>query len=68
MERNTREGTTQFRSETQAAARRDEQGPRAGLDACYGRIGIPAVAAAVPPRHQERRPVGDRRVMPYARD
>jgi len=41
---------------------------RASLDACYGRIGIPAVAAALTPRHDERRPDVDRRFTPYDRD
>ncbi|MGN6573826.1 MAG: hypothetical protein ACTHLO_20655 [Pseudolabrys sp.] len=68
MERNPSKGTTQPRSEATAANPRTETSGRASLDACYGRIGIPAVAAALTPRHDERRPAGERRVMPWDRD
>jgi hypothetical protein len=47
---------------------RDEKRERPRLDARYGRIGIPAVAAALTPRHDERRPASDRRFTPYDRD
>jgi len=68
MERNTRTAAAQPRYEAPATANRDDKAGRATLDACYGRIGIPAVAAALTPRHNERRPAGERRVMPWDRD
>jgi len=68
MERTPQKATNQSRFEAQAATPRDAKSERATLDACYGRIGIPAVAAALTPRHNERRPAGDRRVTPYDRD
>jgi len=39
------------------------QEPRS-LDACYGRIGIPAVAAALTPRPDERRRPSEPRFTP----
>ena len=68
MERNPGKATTRPRNEAPVAGKSDERGERASLDACYGRIGIPAVAAALTPRHHERRPTGERRVMPWDRD
>ena len=68
MERNPGKATTRHREEAAATHKRDQQDGRASLDACYGRIGIPAVAAALTPRHDERRPRGERGVMPWDRD
>ena len=68
MERNPGKATTRHREEAAATHKRDQQDGRASLDACYGRIGIPAVAAALTPRHDERRPDVDRRFTPYDRD
>ena len=68
MERNPGKATTQPRNEGPATTRRDETSGRTGLDACYGRIGIPAVAAALTPRHDEQRPAREPRVMPWDRD
>ena len=55
------------RDETKARdwVQKDE---RTSLDACYGRIGIPAVAAALTPRESERRQKSEPRVTPYDRD
>ncbi|HEY5280764.1 MAG TPA: hypothetical protein VIJ67_13535 [Pseudolabrys sp.] len=64
-------GKTQGTAHSKARAAtegRDEKRERATLDACYGRIGIPAVAAALTPRHHDRRPTNDRRFTPYDRD
>jgi hypothetical protein len=47
---------------------RGQKGERTTLDACYGRIGIPAVAAALTPRQTERRPAQETRFTPYDRD
>jgi hypothetical protein len=68
MERNPGKAATRHREEAAATHKRDQQDGRASLDACYGRIGIPAVAAALTPRHDERRQAGARRVMPWERD
>jgi len=45
---------------------KDATRDRASLDACYGRIGIPAVAAAaaVTPRRDEKRPAKQSRFTP----
>ena len=68
MQRNHGKAATRPRNEVTATTRMDERSERTGLDACYGRIGIPAVAAALTPRHDERRPARDQRVMPWDRD
>ena len=47
------------------ASDRDQTSARASLDACYGRIGIPAVAAALTPRPDERRRPAEPRFTPY---
>lgn len=52
-------------TKTRDRVQKDE---RASLDSCYGRIGIPAVAAALTPRQSERRPQTEPRVAPYDRD
>lgn len=52
-------------TKTRDRVQKDE---RASLDSCYGRIGIPAVAAALTPRQSERRPQNEPRVTPYDRD
>ena len=67
MERNPGKAATRARNQAEPDPKR-EKGERADLDSCYGRIGIPAVAAALTPRHDERRPIGDRRDMPWDRD
>jgi len=55
------------REETKVRTKRpdkDEKGDRASLDSCYGRIGIPAVAAAITPRRDDKRPVKESRFTP----
>lgn len=47
---------------------KDDKGARVKLDARYGRIGIPAVAAALTPRRKDERTKTDRRITPYDRD
>jgi hypothetical protein len=68
MERTPRQAAAAARDETQAGTKRDEKSGHASLDACYGRIGIPAVAAALTPRRSERRATAERRFTPYERD
>ena len=68
MERNPGKAATRPRNEVPATTRRDETRERTGLDACYGRIGIPAVAAALTPRNDEERPAREQCVMPWDRD
>jgi len=46
----------------------DDKGARVTLDARYGRIGIPAVAAALTPCRKDERTTSDRRFTPYDRD
>lgn len=61
----------QAKVESKAEARTQDghrtREPRS-LDACYGRIGIPAVAAALTPRPDERRRPIESRFTPYDRD
>jgi hypothetical protein len=55
------------REETKARTKglaKDDSSERPSLDSCYGRIGIPAVAAAVRPRPCEERPAKQSRFMP----
>jgi hypothetical protein len=68
MERTPDKAAAMPRKEARVANKRDDRAERASLAACYGRIGIPAVAAALTPRHDERRPAGERGVMPWDRD
>lgn len=60
-------GKTQGKAQATSQGGQDRD-QRASLDACYGRIGIPAVAAALTPRHDERRPDKDRRFTAYESD
>jgi hypothetical protein len=65
MERNPHQAEAAARNEARPGTLRDEKGARASLDACYGRIGIPAVAAALTPRQTERRTTTEPRFTPY---
>ncbi|HXD45493.1 MAG TPA: hypothetical protein VN655_10205 [Pseudolabrys sp.] len=60
-------GKTQGKAQAKTQGGQDAR-DRSALDSCYGRIGISAVAAALTPRHDERRPDKDRRFTPYESD
>jgi hypothetical protein len=61
--------TDKNQTKVQARANdKDQTRQPASLDACYGRIGIPAVAAALTPRHDERHRPAEPRFTPYDRD
>lgn len=59
------------KTETKARTGSEDKGQkrdRTTLDACYGRIGIPAVAAALTPRQKDRPATKEPRFTPYDRD